>query len=798
MNKKKRVAGNSNKTIAGLCIVAFTLILTFILLIGLTIENNNASTEVLESPMDDSLELFLPFNGNVTDISGNNYAGTPLNVNYDVNGKTGLAISTPGNKNGSIAFGDILDMGREDFTISFWIKNFNGEVNHFVLSKGEANNNGKVGYDIRGNGNGGLVMYLQDGEVKKSVAIKNIGNNKKDYWTHITFVVDRSNGVMSSYVDGTLNSSVNIDSITRAIDNNFGFMVGCADWNANHMSCDNPTNTSMALDNLRIYSVALTPTQVKEIQNQTNTVLYYSLNGGTGCGTGITCDRSGNNHHGELNGPSLVTTSSGKGYKFDGVNDYIKINDNNDGDLRDIFTILIKMNVSADDRTEEGSTIYSDTNDIKTGTSLIYYNHTKNVSFYHNNGTAFFKTSIISETYPKNVAAVFRRGNISLYVDGKWSSSTAKGINVLKNPTIRRISKGDLGPNNWFKGIIDEFIIYSSVFPVKSYFSGTTCAPLCPAGYCGSDGCGGICTCASGTCEDEQCVDVTCVDSDDGESPHGYYLAGEVDYKHKGTAYNYEDKCINSTNLFEWSCSGNDGTNATYQCPEGCSANACQGSPVESCDDDETGKSASIFGTVVYALDDEEEEFEDTCINANSVKEWFCDGDSVDSTTLTCASGTKCSSGACRGSANLECETDDDCDSGEECSSSGVCVDASGECTSGEDKCEGVVFFECVNEQWIEIGEDTDECGVPVACETDEDCTDKDNGECKDGACVYPDGGNGWVFVVLIILGILILAIIGFIIYFVIKNQNEQRNKHNPASSATPQFLRPATPRSFS
>ena len=52
----------------------------------------------------------------------------------------------------------------------------------------------------------------------------------------------------------------------------------------------------------------------------------------------------------------------------------------------------------------------------------------------------------------------------------------------------------------------------ASCFPGQTYSGGhcyNTCTPSCPAGYCGDDGCGGTCGCASGqSCNGNTCQDI--------------------------------------------------------------------------------------------------------------------------------------------------------------------------------------------------------------------------------------------------------------------------------------------------
>ncbi|MFH0884533.1 MAG: Kazal-type serine protease inhibitor [Candidatus Micrarchaeota archaeon] len=142
----------------------------------------------------------------------------------------------------------------------------------------------------------------------------------------------------------------------------------------------------------------------------------------------------------------------------------------------------------------------------------------------------------------------------------------------------------------------------------------------CPSGY----------ACTAGAC-----IRAPCQDSDNGK-----------DEKVKGTVTSpgttQSDECSGSYSVKEYYCSNNEAKSEDIDCGEGmqCVSGAC----IEAaCLDSDGGKDAAKSGTVTKAGDS----FEDICSGSSAVKEYFCDGKTVESEIVDCQTGFTCKDDKC-------------------------------------------------------------------------------------------------------------------------------------------------------
>jgi hypothetical protein len=138
-------------------------------------------------------------------------------------------------------------------------------------------------------------------------------------------------------------------------------------------------------------------------------------------------------------------------------------------------------------------------------------------------------------------------------------------------------------------------------------------------------------------CQDDECVpEPDCIDSDGG-----------IDYDTKGTATKGQDTGTDSCDgdvLTEYYCSGNQIVPTTKTCDYGCQNGACSEAPL--CYDSDGGKVYTVKGTISIGV----ESIPDACIDATTLLEYYCVGDTYDSETVHCAyPNSVCSNGACVG-----------------------------------------------------------------------------------------------------------------------------------------------------
>jgi hypothetical protein len=119
-------------------------------------------------------------------------------------------------------------------------------------------------------------------------------------------------------------------------------------------------------------------------------------------------------------------------------------------------------------------------------------------------------------------------------------------------------------------------------------------------------------------CEDGVCTDnPTCVDSDKGVN---YYVKGYVD--RLGDIK--EDYCIDDNTVVDYYCYNyKNYTESIWTCDYGCVDGACKSGtlpPPPSCTESDGGNYPAIFGRLTF----DNEEFEDNCIDLNTLEEYYC------------------------------------------------------------------------------------------------------------------------------------------------------------------------------
>jgi hypothetical protein len=153
-------------------------------------------------------------------------------------------------------------------------------------------------------------------------------------------------------------------------------------------------------------------------------------------------------------------------------------------------------------------------------------------------------------------------------------------------------------------------------------------------------------TCKNGACVQETIIDPanTCYDSDGGVF---YYGPGFVKGTSGNSAYSYNDNCLDTNRLAEYSC--NDVTPKTnyITCTDlgsyTCKDNACVPTSVtQTCSDTDSGRDYAVKGTASTNLGIKNEDF---CLSDATLAEQYCVGTNLASEYVTCPNG--CSNGSC-------------------------------------------------------------------------------------------------------------------------------------------------------
>lgn len=155
--------------------------------------------------------------------------------------------------------------------------------------------------------------------------------------------------------------------------------------------------------------------------------------------------------------------------------------------------------------------------------------------------------------------------------------------------------------------------------------------------YCSESGIANILlACGSGrACVDGACAAVACTDSDGG-----------MNILERGTLREgggvYVDYCSGTSSVKEYYCSGGTMVQTVANCGEEfyCSDGRCL---EYTCRDTDSGRDEDEYGTVSKGSD----EWEDDCYDSDTVKEYYCDGNTISDTRINCGSSEMCSGGEC-------------------------------------------------------------------------------------------------------------------------------------------------------
>ncbi len=131
----------------------------------------------------------------------------------------------------------------------------------------------------------------------------------------------------------------------------------------------------------------------------------------------------------------------------------------------------------------------------------------------------------------------------------------------------------------------------------------------------------------------------------------------------------WEDYCSTDKVLVEYYCSNDqNGMYRTVICPNGCSGGKCAEKPF--CYESDGGKTNIYRGiTKTVTANDEYLEMTDECVDANSVREYYCDSSNTETAMseeiMACGEGNYCNEGKC---IPVEpCESNEDCEDGYVC-----------------------------------------------------------------------------------------------------------------------------------
>jgi hypothetical protein len=209
------------------------------------------------NPLSRGLVAFYPFNGNAIDESGNGNSGV-------IHGAV-PTFNRFGNSNSAFYFDGVddfinlgdkqaFDFGYSNFSITAWVQSTASNSGTYII--GKYNSGAESSYGLGTDGEGFVYSFIVDSlpyaDVRGSTQFRDT------LWHNITAVFNR-NSYLNIYVDGMLESSIDISCEAGYIGNDFPLFIG---------KILSGQHYSGKIDDIRIYNRDLNPEEVSQIYEQ--------------------------------------------------------------------------------------------------------------------------------------------------------------------------------------------------------------------------------------------------------------------------------------------------------------------------------------------------------------------------------------------------------------------------------------------------------------------------------------------------------------------------------------------------
>lgn len=426
-----------------------------------------ASTNFRTYAFNDDQLLYVDFNENVEDKSGNSNDGVIHGNPEYVDGIKGKALHIV-NSNGStsevakqyVDFGNNIKFTNKDFAISFWYKSDNGvSAGGALISNKNFDSGSNKGLNI-GDFNTGLrVNFTPENsgryDVYNFVPIDGI-------WHHVVVNFDRS-GTIDTYLDNEFVKSTDISNeIDKSIDV-ANFVVGADGYFKNGLN-------DAYIDELKVYQRLMSEREIAAEYNlNDDEIVHLTFNDGNAN------DVSGNENHGDASNVTYVDGIDGKaahivngnGSSSAEVTSFINLKDSVVLGTED-FTISFWYKTSVGN--EDGGTIISNKDydsGANDGFAVGSFTNEIRANLAFNRSRRDIKFTAIDGSWHHNAVTYDRDGMMTTYTDGKKTGESDISAFVDKS-----LDLGDLvigADRNKRYGLLDSYIDEVRIFKsVKS------------------------------------------------------------------------------------------------------------------------------------------------------------------------------------------------------------------------------------------------------------------------------------------------------------------------------------------
>jgi hypothetical protein len=197
----------------------------------------------------------------------NGFTGQSLNLTAG-----GVVVSIQNSATGDAGYLPTFDtLMSTNFTIAFWAKGLPNSWSAWLAKDGDDN----VGYQVRRYGGDNHAAFTIRGTSGPDDAEGNVDLTDTTVWHQYTAVWNGSAGTRQLYIDGTLDTRVNVtgDTSPFASPSGYHLLIG-----GQQSSSGNPANAFPGLlFDVRIYNNALSPAGIQSLLSPTSTVIAPNL-----------------------------------------------------------------------------------------------------------------------------------------------------------------------------------------------------------------------------------------------------------------------------------------------------------------------------------------------------------------------------------------------------------------------------------------------------------------------------------------------------------------------------------------